>query len=98
MGFDKRYTPLRNLVMRWWSSKVKNDVHKLMFQATPIFIFWNLWKNICAGKNGDKPSNISRVKYAVFKDIFNLLTTTYLDIKWPSNWKDLIIMVEGCSH
>ncbi|XP_055802719.1 uncharacterized protein LOC129871761 [Solanum dulcamara] len=98
LGISKEYTPLRNLIMRWWSSNYSNEVHKLILQATPIFICWNLWKNRCAIKYGGKQSNITRVIYSVFKDNFNLLSTTYSYISWPNRWKELVLLVEKCTN
>lgn len=38
-GIDKIYTPVRNMVMRWWSTKPKNDAHKLVYILIPyLFI------------------------------------------------------------
>ncbi|KAG5631347.1 hypothetical protein H5410_003064 [Solanum commersonii] len=28
-------------------TKYTNEAHKLLLQATPIFICWNLWKKLC---------------------------------------------------
>ncbi|KAG5609675.1 hypothetical protein H5410_020956 [Solanum commersonii] len=39
------------------------------------FICWNLWKNRCSAKYGDKKSSSLRVKFLIFKDMKNLLTT-----------------------
>ncbi|KAK4733758.1 hypothetical protein R3W88_008019 [Solanum pinnatisectum] len=75
-----------------------NDAQKLLLQATPILICWNLWKNRCASKYGGKQSNISRVKYAIYKDNYKLMTMVYPHIKWPSNWKELILMGGKCIH
>lgn len=67
-------------------------------QATPIIICWNLWKNRCAKKYGDKRSNTSRVIYSISKDITHLLITAFPQIKWPLRWTDLMSMVEHCKH
>lgn len=75
-----------------------NDVHKLLIQALPIIIVWNLWKNRCSAKYAGKSSSTSRVKFLIFKDIYHLLSTTYPYIQWPSNWKDLFNMIENCNH
>ncbi|XP_055800361.1 uncharacterized protein LOC129869765 [Solanum dulcamara] len=98
LGISKEYTPLRNLMMRWWSSNYSIEVHKLILQATPIFICWNLWKNRGAIKYEGKQSNITRVIYSVFKDNFNLLSTTYSYISWPNSWKELVLLVEKCTN
>lgn len=34
----------------------------------------------------------------VFKDIIHLVITVFPYIQLPNNWKDMIIIVEGCSH
>lgn len=85
LGMGMNYRSLRNVVMRWWSANSKNDLYKLVLQSTPIFVCWNLWKNRCACKYGEKSSNVSRVKYDMFKDTFHLLYAAYPYIKWPSN-------------
>ncbi|XP_015159877.1 uncharacterized protein [Solanum tuberosum] len=97
-GIKTDHTPLIHLIMRWWSTKYNNEAHKLILQATPIFICWNIWKNRCARKYGGKQSNASRVKYAVYKDNYKLMTTTFPYIRWPSNWTDLIKQAEKCFH
>lgn len=84
--------------MKWWKLKHNNEVHKLIIQALPIFICWNLWKNRVAVKYGGNQSSVVRVKYLIFKDISHLLNTAFSYLNWPDNWKDLIIMVEGCQH
>ncbi|KAG5631525.1 hypothetical protein H5410_003242 [Solanum commersonii] len=32
------HLPLRNMIIRWWSSTHNNEAHKLILQSTPIFI------------------------------------------------------------
>ncbi|KAK6782003.1 hypothetical protein RDI58_019799 [Solanum bulbocastanum] len=97
-GITTDHTSLPQLISQWWSAKFNNDAHKLLLQAVPIFICWNLWKNRCASKYGGKISNVSRVKYAVYKDCYKLLNTVFPYVKWPSNWTELILMGERCSH
>ncbi|PHT59573.1 hypothetical protein CQW23_01936 [Capsicum baccatum] len=76
----------------------KNTVHKLLLNATPIFICWNIWKNRCARKYGGKQSNIASVKFLVFKDIYFLLAASFPYISWPTSWNDLVSLVESCKH
>lgn len=90
--------PLDNFLIKWWAMEHKNGVHKLVLHSTPIFICWNLWKNRCASKYGRKQSNISRVKFLAFKDIYYLLATTFPYISWPTNWKDLVFLVKSCKQ
>uniref|UniRef100_M1DB97 RNase H family protein n=1 Tax=Solanum tuberosum TaxID=4113 RepID=M1DB97_SOLTU len=52
----------------------------------------------CASKYGGKHSNISRVKYAIYKDIYKLMTTTFHQIKWPTTWRELFQLGERCIH
>ncbi|XP_055824484.1 uncharacterized protein LOC129893019 [Solanum dulcamara] len=98
VGISKEYTPLRNLLMRWWTTKCRNEAHRLLLQALPIFICWNLWKNRCASKYGGKQSNLARVKFSVLKDTYLLLHSAFPYINWPNNWRDLVILVEQCYH
>ncbi|KAK4707377.1 hypothetical protein R3W88_033066 [Solanum pinnatisectum] len=97
-GITTDHTSLPHLINQWWSAKYNNDAHKLLLQATPILICWNLWKNRCASKYGGKLSNMSRVKYAIYKDSYKLMNTIFPQIKWPSNWKELTLMGERCIH
>ncbi|XP_049348952.1 uncharacterized protein LOC125813502 [Solanum verrucosum] len=97
-GIATDHSSLSQLITQWWSAKYKNEAHRLLLQATPIFICWNLWKNKCANKYGGKQSNASRVKYAIYKDNYKLMTTNFPQIKWPSNWRELIQLGEKCIH
>uniref|UniRef100_M1DJP7 RNase H family protein n=1 Tax=Solanum tuberosum TaxID=4113 RepID=M1DJP7_SOLTU len=97
-GIITDHSSLTHLIIQWWSAKYNNEAHKLLLQATPLFICWNLWKNRCASKYGGKSSNISRVKYAIYKDNYKLMNTNFPQIKWPSSWKDLFQLGENCIH
>ncbi|XP_049399716.1 uncharacterized protein LOC125863741 [Solanum stenotomum] len=97
-GISRDHSSITQLIIQWWSAKYNNEAHKLLLQATPLLICWNLWKNRCASKYGGKSSNISRVKYAIYKDNYKLMCTNFPQIKWPSNWKELIQLGESCSH
>jgi len=77
-GINTDHTSLIYLIRRWWSFKYKNEAHKLILQATPIYICWNLWKNRCASKYGGTQSNASRVMYAIYKDNYKLMSTVFL--------------------
>ncbi|WMV07509.1 hypothetical protein MTR67_000894 [Solanum verrucosum] len=63
LGIEHSYTTLRCLLMKWKSSQHSSEVHKLLHQALPILICWNLWKNRCSAKYGGKQSSIGRVKH-----------------------------------
>lgn len=52
VGTVHRNIPLKNQFMKWLGLETKNEVHKILLQALPIFICWNLWKNRCAVKYG----------------------------------------------
>lgn len=75
-----------------------NAAHKLITQALPVFIYWNLWKNMCAIKYGGQQSNLSKVKFLIYKDISLLLLTVFPYISWPASWKKLITFVDKCTH
>ncbi|WMV13671.1 hypothetical protein MTR67_007056 [Solanum verrucosum] len=98
LGIIHNPRPLNNLLMSWWGMAAKNEVHKLIIQTLPISICWNLWKNRCSVKYGQKKSNVARVKYMIFKDTFQLLMITYPYCSWPNNWEDMINEVEKCSQ
>nr|XP_019067280.1 uncharacterized protein LOC109119268 [Solanum lycopersicum] len=97
-GLQADHSTLLSLIKQWWTAKPKNAGHQLLMQATPIFICWNLWKNRCACKYGGKATNISRVKYAVYKDTFKMLKNTFPHINWPPSWTALIQKSEKCIH
>ncbi|XP_015160629.1 uncharacterized protein [Solanum tuberosum] len=97
-GINTDHSSLPQLIIQWWSTKYNNEAHRLLLQATPIFISWNLWKNRYASKHGGKQSNMSRVKYAIYKDNYKLMKQTFPQIRWPSNWKELISKGEKCIH
>ncbi|KAG5606154.1 hypothetical protein H5410_027646 [Solanum commersonii] len=97
-GITTDHSSLPQLIIQWWSAKYNNEAQKLLLQATPIFICWNLWKNHCASKYGGKSSNVSRVKYAIYKDNYKLMNTISPQIKWPSIWKELFQLGEHCIH
>ncbi|WMV32833.1 hypothetical protein MTR67_026218 [Solanum verrucosum] len=98
LGIQTDFLPLRNMIMRWWSSTQYNEAHKRILQSTPIFICWNLWKNRCAKKYGGKQSNIATVKHLVILDTFKLLHTTFPYISWPLGWNKLCTLIEKCTH
>lgn len=54
MGITHVFTSIKNLLRKWWNMKASNRAYKLVLQALPIIICWNLWKNRCAVKYGDK--------------------------------------------
>ncbi|XP_015160977.1 uncharacterized protein [Solanum tuberosum] len=97
-GIVTDHRSLIQLILQWWSAKYNKEAHKLLLQVTPIFICWNLWKNHCASKYGGKSSNISRIKYAIYKDNYKLMCTLFPQIKWPSNWKELFLLGENYLH
>ncbi|KAH0746409.1 hypothetical protein KY285_008066 [Solanum tuberosum] len=61
-GFNHMHLPLKNHLMNWWGLETKNRAHKMLIQALPIFISWNLWKSRCASKYGGRQLSIPRVK------------------------------------
>lgn len=69
VGFQPGHTQLQQLLDQWWTTKSKNAAHKLLLQATPIFICTIIWQNIFSGKYGGKASNSSIIKYAIYKGI-----------------------------
>ncbi|XP_015054773.1 uncharacterized protein LOC107001123 [Solanum pennellii] len=95
-GIEYACYSLQQLLQHWWSAKTNNAAHKILLQATPIFICWNLWKNRCACKYGGKTTNISRVKYAIYKDSHKRLSIAFPHINWPAKWTDLIQKCESC--
>lgn len=70
--------------------KQKNEAHKLILQATPILIYWNLWKNICACQYEAKTSNCTRERYAIYNDNYKLIMSIYPQVNWPPTWYGII--------
>ncbi|XP_069154435.1 uncharacterized protein [Solanum lycopersicum] len=97
-GLQADHSSLQARVRQWWTARPQNEGHQLLLQATPTFICWNLWKNRCACKYGAKATNISRVKYAVYKDTFKMLKIAFPHIKWLASWTALIQTSEKCKH
>ncbi|WMV30239.1 hypothetical protein MTR67_023624 [Solanum verrucosum] len=93
-------TTLRCFLMNWRSIQYSNEIHKLLNQALPIFICWNLWKNRCSVKYGGKQSSIGKVfaKHLIFKDMIQLLITVFPYLQWSSSWKEVITMIEKYRH
>lgn len=42
LGIAHTKIPLRSVLIKWWGLEYKNEVHKHLILATPIFISWNL--------------------------------------------------------
>lgn len=97
-GINCEPLPLHHFIMRWWDADYKNDAHRLLLQAAPVFICWNLWKYRRAFRYTGKISNTSRVKYLVIKDSFFILKTALPYITWPTSWNELINLAERCFH
>ncbi|KAK4717860.1 hypothetical protein R3W88_016198 [Solanum pinnatisectum] len=97
-GVEYQYTTLKNHLLKWWSLNPRNEVHKLIIQAVPLLVSWNLWKNRCSAKYGGKKSSISRVHFMILKDSNYLLQIAYPYIQWPMNWKDVMKIIEECRH
>ena len=97
-GLQADQAPLQAKLRQWWTARPRNEGHQLLLQATPVFIVWNLWKNICACKYGGTSTNISRVKYAVYKDTFKMLKMAFPHINWPGSWAALVQKAENCKH
>lgn len=83
-GFQPDHSSLQQLLHQYWTAKAKNATHKLLLQATPIFICWNLWKKRCACKYGGETININRVKYAIYKDNYKMLNTSVSQVNFPT--------------
>ncbi|WMV30204.1 hypothetical protein MTR67_023589 [Solanum verrucosum] len=84
------------LMLRWWRQEHKIEVQNLLNQLLPLIIIWNLWKNRCATKYGEKQSNIARNFFLILKDTTHLLNTAFPYIQWANDWTDLFRMVEKC--
>ncbi|XP_060178282.1 uncharacterized protein LOC132608243 [Lycium barbarum] len=56
LGITHHHIPLRGLLNEWWKKKTMNKVHKLVLQAVPIIVCWEIWKAWSACKYGDNDS------------------------------------------
>jgi len=98
LGFVMQQSSLNSYVLQWCGKQGKNEAHKIIIQTLPIVICWNLWKNRCSAKYGGKISNISRVKYLIIKDMFQLLRSVFPYIQWPIKRQEVVDMIEQGKH
>ncbi|XP_060183144.1 uncharacterized protein LOC132613108 [Lycium barbarum] len=70
LGIQHHHIPIRGLLNYWWNRKAKNKVHKLILQATPIMVCWEIWKAWTAYKYGD--NNKFQLYRMVTKCIWNM--------------------------
>ncbi|KAK4707378.1 hypothetical protein R3W88_033067 [Solanum pinnatisectum] len=98
MGVNFLQPSLTSRLLNLGEIQGKNEAHKTLIQALPIVICWNLWKNRCSVKYGDKKPNSSRVKYMVLKGILFHLNSAFPYIQWPLKWIEVFDMIEKCKH
>ncbi|XP_004248595.1 uncharacterized protein [Solanum lycopersicum] len=98
LGVVPANTTLRDQLLHWRNQQVNNEVHKLLIHILPNVICWNLWKNRCAVKYGNKSSSIHRVQYGIFKDVMQVIKIVFPSIPWQSSWNKLINIVEHCKQ
>ena len=96
LGVIQLHTNIRSQLMHWRNQTTINEVHTLLMQIFPNFMCWNLWKNKCGVKYGDKKSSIKRVKYGIFKDIMQVTRLVFPNIPWQSSLDHLIKIAEQC--
>lgn len=78
--------------MEWY--KVKNEVHELILQATPIIIFWKIWKSWAACKNGDNSKfNQFKMVQKVACLINATLNTAYPNVELSGSWAEMCEIV-----
>ncbi|TMW82495.1 hypothetical protein EJD97_005804 [Solanum chilense] len=97
-GFQPDHSSLQQLLQQWWTAKAKNAAHKLLLQATPILICWNLWKNRCACKYGGIATNTIRVNMQSTKTTYKMLNTVFPHVNLPAKWTNLVQQSERCVH
>ncbi|KAK6780036.1 hypothetical protein RDI58_022220 [Solanum bulbocastanum] len=85
-GITTDHSSLPQLIRQWWSTKPKNEAHRMLIQATPIFICWNLWKNRCASK---WPSNWKDLIAMGENCIHDTKVTLVMWRRPPKNWVKL---------
>ncbi|WMV32841.1 hypothetical protein MTR67_026226 [Solanum verrucosum] len=94
LGIAVPQTSLCTYLLNWFGNQGKNEAHKIIIQTIPIVICWNLWKNRCSSKYEEKISRISRVKYLIIQDMFQLLRSVFPYIQWP----EVVDMLEQGKH
>ncbi|XP_055806888.1 uncharacterized protein LOC129875623 [Solanum dulcamara] len=75
-----------------------HNVWRLFSDSLGINTDYTPLRNLYASKYGEKQSNLTRVKFSIIKDTYNLLTKAFPYMVWPNNWKDLVLLVEQCFH
>ena len=98
VGLVTSRTNIRSLLMQWRSLQACNEVQKLLFIILPNIICWNLWKNRCSVKYGNKQSSILRVELAIFKDTMQIIQSVYSDFPWQNSWDRLFDYVDQCQQ
>ena len=83
-GIEQGCHSLQQQRQHWCTTKANNAAHKMLLQATPIFICLNVRKNRFAVKYGGKTRNITRVKYEIYNGSYKMLGITFPHISCPS--------------
>ena len=96
LGVIHLQTNIRSLFILWRNQHATNQVLKTLFQILPNIICWNLWKNRCAVKYGNKRSSINRVQYGIYKDVMQIIKVMFPIIPWQSSLDELINIAEKC--
>ncbi|XP_059302171.1 uncharacterized protein LOC132054125 [Lycium ferocissimum] len=65
LGIPWEHNTLRTLLMKWWSVKAENGLHKDLLKVIPVVIFWEIWKSRCSNRYGKSKISKVRVIYQV---------------------------------
>ncbi|XP_060200374.1 uncharacterized protein LOC132628625 [Lycium barbarum] len=85
---------LHQAVQKWWNMKCVGKL-KLVFEAMPSFICWQLWKRRNALMNGAQMSK-SKVIYCINQNIHKLISSLYPWLKnVPHTWPQMVQLLEG---
>ncbi|XP_060203034.1 uncharacterized protein LOC132631475 [Lycium barbarum] len=64
-GIPREHNTLRTLLMKWWSVKAENGLHKDLLKVIPVVIFWEIWKSRCSNRYGKSKISKARVIYQI---------------------------------
>ncbi|KAH0665054.1 hypothetical protein KY285_026260 [Solanum tuberosum] len=79
---------LHQMVTRWWNAR-NNPKLRIIYQAIPAVLMWELWKRRNARKHG-KELTFGTPYQQCQNTIFHLMKTVYPWVKVPVNWEGIV--------
>ncbi|XP_075095479.1 uncharacterized protein LOC142173737 [Nicotiana tabacum] len=89
---------IRTQMIKWWTVKPKNGLHKDLLKIIPIFILWEIWKARCANRYGKKKVSKVKVIHHIFYHIKWIVSKTNSTIQWIWKWQELTKQITSSSH